>query len=371
MKRILTRMSSNKFFWLAGTVVLAIVMFVLHRKVPFMMDDLWYSTNLATGEPLKNFADVVESQIWHFLNWGGRSMTHGVLQLTLMSGEWMADVFNLVMTLLLSYMICLIAGQRKPLWIFMAFSMLVSLNPNVKMSMFWQAGAVNYVYSSVWILLFLWPYMRKQEKTDASALPLVWLWILPIGLMAGWSNENMGPACFLIAVAATVYFVKKEKKLEVWMLSGTVVSLAGSILMIVAPGNFVRTAAIEKKGLVATISERLFSMLQAGVDFLFPSVTLVIITLLIYIVCLKGKLEPVQWAFLALTALSYGAMILSPHYPDRATFGTMVACIVLLISVWKNILEKRSEWIKYVSVAGLGSGIYALYLFWDVMRTLG
>lgn len=60
-----------------------------------MMDDEWYGTNLVTNQPLRGLSDIIESQIWHFRNWGGRCMTHGILQLTLMSGEFMADMLNM------------------------------------------------------------------------------------------------------------------------------------------------------------------------------------------------------------------------------------------------------------------------------------
>lgn len=111
--------------------------FILHRRVPFMMDDLWYGTNLATGEKLSSFTDVIESQIWHYRNWGGRSITHGILQLTLMSGEWAADILNLAMTMLLGIMVCVVARQKKMVWLFAASVMGITLNANTKMSMFW------------------------------------------------------------------------------------------------------------------------------------------------------------------------------------------------------------------------------------------
>lgn len=81
----------NQIFWLTAIFLLAVVEFFMHRETAFMMDDIWYGTNLATGEPLRSLGDIVEGQIWHFMNWGGRSMTHAALQLTLMSGELAAD----------------------------------------------------------------------------------------------------------------------------------------------------------------------------------------------------------------------------------------------------------------------------------------
>ena len=76
------------FIIVAGIVILAVAEWFGHRRITFMMDDEWYGTNLVTNQPLRGLSDIIESQIWHFRNWGGRCMTHGILQLTLMSGEF-------------------------------------------------------------------------------------------------------------------------------------------------------------------------------------------------------------------------------------------------------------------------------------------
>ena len=64
------------------------MVWLVNDAVPFMMDDLWYAEKLVSTEgpsgiPITSFKDIVESQIWHFYNWGGRSVTHGLLQVLL------------------------------------------------------------------------------------------------------------------------------------------------------------------------------------------------------------------------------------------------------------------------------------------------
>lgn len=346
---------------ISGILILTILQFILHRKIPFMMDDEWYSTNLVTGESLKNFSDIIESQIWHFMNWGGRNITHGILQLTLMTGETVTDILNLLMTLLLTWMICIIAKQKTLFGFLSALTMLIAFNANLKMSMFWQSGTANYVYATVWILLFLWAYIRQTENPDMPSLPWINLWILPIGMMTGWSNENMGPASFVIAIAVIVYLKKVLKRqIPFWMLSGSVTCLLGSCMVILAPGNFVRTAAIPDTTLAESIYNRLLSMLCAGTDFLFPTVLLLTTLLIIYLALLQEKLHPGQWMLLAHAILSYGAMVLSPHYPDRATFGTMCVCIILIVSILADITHKYPKWKTYINLSVGSLWLYAV-----------
>lgn len=348
--------------WFSGIVILLLVEFVLHWNIPFMMDDLWYSTNLATEEALRGIGDIVESQIWHFLNWGGRCMTHGILQMTLMCPQHFVDLMNLGMTCLLGYMICILGGCKRSMWFLAASSLLVSLNPNVKMSMFWQAGAVNYVYSATWILFFLWIYIRQMERPFATKLPLAELWILPLGLLAGWSNENMGPVCFLTAAAAMAY-VGHGKKIRIpfWMGEGALASLVGSILVIAAPGNFSRSSVIEYESLTDLLGKRLLSMLRAGAGYLFPSAVLVVLSFLLSVVYAKGKTHIGQWVLLAAAVLSFGAMVLSPHYPDRATFGTMAVCIALSLSLLAETFKQRPEIRPHIMILVGSVWVYALY----------
>lgn len=336
----------------AALAVLVIMGFAAQRQVPFMMDDDSYGKNLVTEEPLHSLGDVVESQIWHFFNWGGRCVTHGVLQLTLMSGELCADILNLLMVLLLTFMVCVIIQRRDSLTFLLVHAMIYALNANLKMSMLWQAGCANYVYSSVWILLFMTPFLRSLQKPDNRRMPFAAYWLIPVGLMAGWSNENMGPVCFLLALAVIIYLKKwRKRKIEGWMLAGAVCSFLGSVLVVAAPGNFVRSAAIPAQ----TIGDRLFSMLTAGTDFLLPSALCAVTVVLIKTICLRSKPDMFQWALIVMAVLSYGAMVLSPHYPDRATFGTMILCIALSVSVLGDIADAErgrkgaAFWIKVLT----------------------
>ena len=66
-------------------------------------------------------------------------------------------------------------------------------------------------------------------------------------------------------------------------------------------------------------------------------------------------------------------MILSPHYPDRATFGTMCLMICVIISRGALMIEKKKEalWPLYLGAVLIWlKGMYdllefiAIYLGW-------
>lgn len=100
-------------------------------------------------------------------------------------------------------------------------------------------------------------------------------------------------------------------------------------------------------------------MLTAGAEYLFPAFILTSVVLILFII--KGnKLCPEDWTILGMIILSFGAMILSPHYPDRATFGTMVFCIILLVTVLGKLAGENLRYSGCAAALTCFSWIYAI-----------
>ncbi len=350
------REKTGKIMWIVSGILLAVsavVMFETHRLVPFMMDDLWYSTMLYEDTPITSLADIVKSQIWHYQNWGGRSMTHAILQLTLLAGETAADILNVVMTFLLAGVICLTADNRRLPVFFAASGMLLGLNANWKMSMFWQAGAANYLYITVFVLAYAFCYLRElpEESIDSGEagepkrLPGITFWMIPLGILAGWSNENMGPAVWLLGLAVMAMKRREKRKIPAWMILGSLSCLLGSIMVIIAPGNFVRSAEVPENqyGFLWRCFLRGYAECKGALEYLFPTLLLLAFLLMIQKWVLKGRIGRRNLLLMLCALLSWGAMILSPHYPDRAAFGTMVLLICVILSLAGKICRARKD----------------------------
>ncbi len=347
-----------------GMIIVFIMQWLLHKKVTFIGDDIWYTTNLATGEPVTKLADIWESQKWHYMNWGGRSVIHFLLQLIVLWGDTVANILNMTVTLLLIMLICKTANAQKVMFPVLVSFMLIALNPNALFTMFWQSGAVNYLYSTCWILLFIFLYLSQVKIPERQALWGISVWIIPLGIATGWSNENMGPASFLLAVMAAIYLIKfQKKKLPLWMWLGMLSSLVGSILVVVAPGNFVRGALMEEYSLGINLYQKGLMMLEAGAGFLFPVIVFLLISLLLYLKA-GNRMEVYQGILLITAILSYGAMVLSPTFPNRACFGIFVLCITLITSFLNGVYEKDKRSIHYMGVTGLCLCIRSIYMLY-------
>ena len=342
----------KKTIWImAGimTAVSVLVMYMTHREVPFMMDDLWYSTMLSDDRPITSFADIIKSQIWHYNNWGGRSMSHAILQLTLLAGEQAADILNVGVTLLLAWAVCVAAGQKRLPFFFAVMGMTLGLNANWKMSMFWQAGAANYLYMMVFILLYVFCYLRELsddgETSSAKPLPGITFWMVPLGILTGWSNENMGPAVWILSLLVVLDNIKKKKRIAPWMLLGNLSCLFGSIMLIAAPGNYVRSSEVgdSQYGLLWRCYLRMYAESKALLEYLFPVLLLLALVLIVGRCALKISLGRRNAVLLFTALMSWGAMILSPHYPDRAAFGTMILLICVILSMTGKIVKERQD----------------------------
>ena len=334
-----------------------LVLYMTHRSIPFMMDDLWYSTLLSEDTPIASFSDIVTSQIWHYFNWGGRSMTHSILQMTLLMGEQAADLLNVAVMLLLAGTVCLVSENRRLSALFAALGMMIGLNANWRMSMFWQAGAANYLYITVFILLFAHCYLRELpdggslflrsqtcpggEGAVPKALPGITLWIIPLGILTGWSNENMGPALWVLSLTVLLLGWKEKRKPKLWMILGNLSCLAGCALCILAPGNFVRSAQSgeEQFGILWRTFLRCYAECKGALEYLFP-----VLLVLLFLCILHGSAFGRRNELLLFCSLlSWGAFLLSPHYPDRASFGTMMLCICVVLSLAKKSLRQNAK----------------------------
>lgn len=327
------------------SAITAVVIYLEHRNIPFMMDDFWYLTKLSSDEPITSFKDIIESQIWHYNNWGGRSIAHGLLQIILLMGESVANILNVVVTFILAALISKVADIKIRYGMFGAVAMLFGFNANWCTSMFWQSGAANYLYITIFILLFLFCYIRENMENRLYGITF---WIVPLGIIAGWSNENMGPMLWIISLIVIIKEVWSKKKVALWMILGNISCFAGSVIMILAPGNFVRSSEVASNqyGFLWRLFLRCYAESKAAFEYMF---VVILVTFFLVAVC-KGVLQiPLGKSniYLLLGALlSWGAMILSPHYPDRATFGTMVLLICVCLSLMKKIClaKERMHW---------------------------
>lgn len=222
---------------------------------PFPGDDYVYSfiwEGHAIGAPLseeavriQSFHDIFISLGIHYMTWGGRLVAHFFLMFFLWIGKFWFNIINASMAVLLCYCIQWIAHEGRVTLdisakkLALTFFCLWAFAFNFSGVMLWMAGSCNYLWTAVFLLLFLIPYVRHYFTEGAVSYQK---WMVPamaaLGFLAGNTNENTIGWIGLTGLFYLYYAWKKS--LQAWMISGFIGLSIGFALLILAPGNFSR-----------------------------------------------------------------------------------------------------------------------------------
>lgn len=169
--------------------------------------------------------------------------------------EFVTDIVHTVMLLLTALLIVGISETMTRLKrhvservMCMAFVMglLLSLDVSFKNSLFVEPGVFNYLYGMVAVLIFMWAYLREVPyDCFGSKEPwfFVTIWIIPVGLLAGFANRSVGLMLFIFAIVAIVYVKKVDHRVFAWMPVGAISVFLGFAARIMLPAYLQRNPA--------------------------------------------------------------------------------------------------------------------------------
>lgn len=347
---------------------------------PFPGDDYVYSfiwEGHALSMPLsaeavriQNFLDIFTSLELHYMTWSGRLVAHFFLMLFLWVGKFWFNIINAAMVLLLCFCIQWLAHEGRITLdisikkLALTFFCLWAFTFGFPGVMLWMAGSCNYLWTAVFLLLFLIPYVRHYFTKGEVSYPS---WMVPamavLGVLAGNSNENTIGWIGLTGIFY-LYHVWKKKTLQPWMISGFIGLSLGFGLLILAPGNFSRLMldANVKDSLIDHIRIMWFSLTFQN---------------FLWFYLWKGY----RWkrrshpngqnrSYFCLTAWFAGLsilfnliMLLSPIMPARSTFPNLVFLLtaVMLIS---RCAEINHAYVVQKSLEKFAALLGAAYFIW-------
>lgn len=224
-------------------ILIGIIFYLLDRENTFLNDDLRYSINHFTGEPVNSIFDAMQSQIvdWHDTN--GRFVIHTITQCFcgFIGSEifWICNtlIFLLFLKGLVEYVRMHTRNDIHPLGILLISNALLvpvwSLTYLGHMS-----GAINYLWAGCAYLWFF-IYYDKQRNNNESISVAKGLSIFFISLLIGCLQESF---CIGIAGFFCIYYALHFKRLRgrvAWIISGFCI---GAALCVLAPSNFSRAS---------------------------------------------------------------------------------------------------------------------------------
>lgn len=234
--------------------------FLFNYLMPMIFGDDYVYSFIWQGKPMyvpltgdamrvSSWGDLIASQWSSYFTWSGRTVNHTLSQIFLWTGK---DIFNFLNAAVSTLLIVeiywcthkgVISFDFKRSFLFWVLFSLWVFTPRFSPVFFWLVGACNYLWTTVLLLGFLLPYIRKYYFFHVKFTKSKWFTygMFVLGMISGLTNENS--ICWVIVSLTLFLFItyKNDKiGIETWMITGLSGLILGYAMLILAPGNLVR-----------------------------------------------------------------------------------------------------------------------------------
>ncbi len=229
-------------YWAVALLMLAIYVLyaVLNWMTPMWCDDLDYGD---AGHTLK---DIFHRETYDYFHANGRIFSHSLVQLFAgILGKPLFNLFNPLPTLLMVILLPLASGMgwrmggdklRQVMFLSVSLLLVWFTLPDQYITMFMIAGSSNYIWAAVLNLLFV-VMLRRLLQKDGNVKKEQWIAVCFLSFFAGAWMEMYSIA---IVPAVFCWLALERKHLNKRVLIPYVLYIVGAMIVIFAPGNFVR-----------------------------------------------------------------------------------------------------------------------------------
>jgi len=334
------------FFWII-LILTSISIYQLNHYYPLFADD--YPFSMHYGDPLiriQSLYDIFQSQYLFYIDHSGRTIEHTIAQLLLFIDTPWRDVLHTLAFVSLICVIYLIGNRKKkhnPGLLFILFMLIWFFQADFSTTVLNITSGAVYMWGTLINLLFILPYCNYFFGYAAKDSYIRILLFFFFGIIAGWTQENMAPT--MIIVIATLMFLSKKEtgKLAKWTVSGLIGAIIGCILLISAPGNFVRyetdpaATVAHTMPLVNGIHNIIGGYITHAVGITFVYLASLAIYLSFSRKENRKKVFQLSILFFGAALIATGGMVLSPIFPARAWFGIIVLMITAIGILYANL----------------------------------
>ncbi len=358
---------------------------MLNFNMPLIVDDYGYAIYGGYRNP--DISQIFDSMYKHYFEWGGRVLVHGIAQFFLWQPHYIFAVLNSLVFTLLIFLLCVHAAAGLgsfTLWPMPLFAFVVvsCFAPRFGQDVLWLTGSCNYLWGTCAVALALLPFSLRicgNNYFDGSLV--LGLLTVIISFFAGWTTEGGGVTLIFAQFFMMVFLYMRERVFKIWMVLAFLASALGWLIMIAAPGNFVRLA-LDPDGLDLIGSFiKIFGSYLDPEFLLYPMITLLFLMQLPVFRDRKVK-NAVILAILILLASTF-CFVASPSYVGRVQFlPACIATVILMIPLYRiqlhSVEQKRlclTLYMLLVAIVGniffvTGHDVRHLKKFYDQVATI-
>ncbi|WP_213781006.1 DUF6056 family protein [Enterobacter hormaechei] len=313
-----------------------ILFFAVSSNTPMHSDDFNYA--------MKGMS--LEQHWMHYIGWSGRVISDYIstFVLSFQSLYIKAAITALAATLLIHFISSIFRINRdrtiKDCAILITVFFLYWLcHPALGESTFWVVGASNYLWTNLFIVIYLYLLSNIVSDDNNPRTPV----ILTFAFLAGCTNENTGLIPVTLTIIAAIVMHRKKGRNRNICIASFSFCLAGYLILILSPGNGVR-ASFSSAYYAIPLTERFFYHLQTRLTWYLRDMWIIAAFLIIslFFIVTSKRLRALNISvFLLLVCaavMSCVIMFVSPIYPARASTG---AFIILLIAISIGIRSFR------------------------------
>ena len=370
------------------------LIFIYNYLTPIVYDDYSYTFSFFDGQKISSLSDIVKSMNAHYYSMNGRYVTHFLAQTFLLLGENLFNIINTLAFLLLGALACFHAlgdfSKIRARHLAFAYASMFLFAPAFAESFLWTVGSSNYLYGILIVFVCLIPFRTyfangKIKSYGAFKNIILALFMLIFCAVGGATNENNSISFIAIIVLYIIYFLAKERRVPVWMLTSLLGAIGGCLTLLLSPGENKR---LDEEGGIQIISlfNRTAHYTLTLLDYF--AVFLFIVALLIVAVGIKQSdikkngLKNIAKSLSEkyFTAIVYFigmlggvySMIVAPYFPNRVWSGPLMLMIITVLALYNKIESEKAHGIKKFAVAAViilslsavgtyGNNIFNLY----------
>ena len=286
-------------------------------------------------EKIASIWDIIYSQYVHYFYVNGRSIVHAIIQLfTTFRYDICCIIATIVfaITLLLAQKVCFTHPKQGllPRFVIVLAVFICCCSPSTILGI---VGALNYLWPLTFCLIFILLFDRPLNLWQKCAFFVV-------ALLSGWSHEALAVP---ISAAYFVYLILERKTIKSHQVVGILLLLLGTILVVFAPGNFIKffTAHdMEHSGLLSLIKQHLKLIIHLRLTY----VLLAVLSYLAVKKILCSFIVAHKYWFVALATSFLFILVVGTINPRSVFFIDMIAGGLLCVFIdeyLKPISEQR------------------------------